>query len=204
MSAPAVPPYVTGHGLLAGKTVVVTAAAGSGIGFATAKRCVEEGARVLISDRHEKRLAASAEELGVPGIACDVTVESSVAALFAGAVAELGTIDVLINNAGLGGTAEVHEMTDEQWSVVLDVTLNGTFRAMRAGLNQMYAQGVGSDRQQRLGARLAGPGRPGALCRGEGRGDGPDPLRSDRGRAARGADQRRRPLVWRCTPTWPR
>ena len=137
------PPYVPGHGLLTGKRVLITAAAGSGIGFATAKRCVEEGATVIISDKHERRCAESASQLGVVGIPCDVTDESSVQALFAGAVDSLGAIDVLVNNAGLGGTAEMHEMTDDQWGVVLDVTLNGTFRCMRAGLQHMYGNGAG-------------------------------------------------------------
>ena len=77
------------------------------------------------------------------GIACDVTDEASVQALIAGAAEELGGIDVLINNAGLGGTAELHEMTDEQWNIVLDVTLNGTFRVTRAALRLMYEQGSG-------------------------------------------------------------
>ncbi len=54
-----------------------------------------------------------------------------------------GRIDVMINNAGLGGTASVLEMTDEQWSRVLDVTLNGTFRCTRAALRQLVAQGHG-------------------------------------------------------------
>lgn len=137
------PSYVPAHELLNGKTVLITAAAGTGIGFATAKRCVEEGATVVISDKHERRCAESAEELGVLGIACDVTEEESVQALINGATQHLGAIDVLINNAGLGGTAELHEMTDAQWSVVLDVTLNGTFRCMRAGLNHMYPRGKG-------------------------------------------------------------
>ena len=137
------PPYVPGHGLLTGKRVLITAAAGTGIGFATAKRCVEEGATVVISDKHERRCGESASELGVVGIPCDVTDEASVQALFAGAVEALGTIDVLVNNAGLGGTAELHEMTDDQWSIVLDVTLNGTFRCMRAGLQHMYTRGSG-------------------------------------------------------------
>jgi 3-oxoacyl-[acyl-carrier protein] reductase len=132
------PPYVEGHGLLAGKGVLVTAAAGTGIGFATAKRCAEEGARVVISDRHERRLGESAGELGVLGVPCDVTREDDVQALFHAASTELGGIDVVVNNAGLGGTAPLHEMTDEQWSVVLDVTLNGTFRCTRAALNHMY------------------------------------------------------------------
>lgn len=137
------PTYVTGHGLLTGKRVLVTAAAGSGIGSSTARRCLEEGARVVISDKHERRLAETAAELGVVGIPCDVTDEDSVRNLFAAAGAELGGIDVLVNNAGLGGTAELHEMTDDQWSVVLDVTLNGTMRCTRAALNVMYAQGSG-------------------------------------------------------------
>ena len=52
------PPYPSSHNLLEKKKVVITAAAGSGIGFATAKRCIEEGAEVLISDVHENRLLA--------------------------------------------------------------------------------------------------------------------------------------------------
>ena len=137
------PPYVEGHALLDGKGVLVTAAAGTGIGFATAKRCREEGARVVISDKHERRLGESAAALGVPGIPCDVTQEDDVQRLFADAASELGGVDVLVNNAGLGGTAELHEMTDEQWLVVLDVTLNGTFRCTRAALTHMYERGSG-------------------------------------------------------------
>ena len=89
------------------------------------------------------RLGETATELGVTGIQCDVTNEESVQALIAGAAAELGGIDVLVNNAGLGGTALVHEMTDDQWNIVLDVTLNGTFRVTRAALNHMYPRGAG-------------------------------------------------------------
>jgi 3-oxoacyl-[acyl-carrier protein] reductase len=136
--SPARPDYVTGHGLLEGLGVVVTAAAGSGIGSATARRCLEEGARVIIADRHERRLAETAAELGVTGIPCDVTDEAAVQNLVDAAARELGGIDVWVNNAGLGGTAEVHEMTDEQWEAVLGVTLTGTFRCTRAVLGHMY------------------------------------------------------------------
>jgi len=83
--------YPRSHGLLEGKTVVVTAAAGTGIGFATAKRCIEEGARVMVSDAHERRLGSAAAELGVASAVCDVTDEGSVGRLFAGALAELGS-----------------------------------------------------------------------------------------------------------------
>lgn len=142
-SSTSAPAYVPGHGLLTGKNVLITAAAGSGIGSSTARKCLEEGARVVISDKHERRLAETAAELGVPGIPCDVTDESSVQNLISAAAGELGGIDVLINNAGLGGTAELHEMTDDQWSIVLDVTLNGTMRCTRAALRHMYERGHG-------------------------------------------------------------
>nr|BFE60712.1 SDR family oxidoreductase [Dactylosporangium thailandense] len=132
-----------GHGLLAGRTVLVTAAAGTGIGFATAERCLEEGATVAISDRHERRLAETAERLGVLGVPCDVTDEAQVQRLFDTVTERLGGLDVLVNNAGLGGTANIVDMTDEQWSTVLDVTLTGTFRCTRAALRHMMPRGRG-------------------------------------------------------------
>jgi 3-oxoacyl-[acyl-carrier protein] reductase len=137
------------HGLLSGKTVLVTAAAGTGIGFATAKRCVEEGARVAISDRHERRLGEAAlrlasingeKPLAVP---CDVTVEDDVRRLFDTVAGEYGHLDVAVNNAGLGGDTPLADMTDEQWFRVLDVTLNGTFRCTRAALRHMLPRGSG-------------------------------------------------------------
>jgi 3-oxoacyl-[acyl-carrier protein] reductase len=128
------------HRLLEGKRVLVTAAAGTGIGFATAERCLAEGATVTVSDKHERRLAEAAERLGgVRAVPCDVTQQADVDRLFA----EAGEIDILVNNAGLGGMANLVDMTDEQWSIVLDVTLNGTFRCTRAALQRMQAQGSG-------------------------------------------------------------
>jgi 3-oxoacyl-[acyl-carrier protein] reductase len=139
------PEYPAGHGLLAGKTVLVTAAAGTGIGFATAKRCVEEGARVVISDIHERRLRESADEIGAIGVLANVTSEDDVQRLVAAAVeAGDGALDVLVNNAGLGGTARLDEMTDEQWFSVLDVTLTGTMRMTRAALQHMTTSGSGA------------------------------------------------------------
>ncbi|OXM58071.1 short chain dehydrogenase [Amycolatopsis thailandensis] len=139
-----VPKYPEGANLLRDKVVVVTAAAGTGIGSAVAKRALEEGARVVISDWHERRLGEKAAELGdVHAIPCDVTQEDQVRALVDGAAAHYGRIDVLVNNAGLGGTKSIVDMTDEEWSRVIDVTLNGTFRATRAAVNRFIAQGDG-------------------------------------------------------------
>ena len=142
------PPHPS-HGLLAGRIVLVTAAAGTGIGFAAARRCAEEGARVVISDKHERRLGEAAEQLAeISGerplaVPCDVTAEAQVQRLFDAAIAEHGHLDVVVNNAGLGGDTPLVEMTDEQWSAVLDVTLGGTFRCTRAALRHMIPRGSG-------------------------------------------------------------
>jgi 3-oxoacyl-[acyl-carrier protein] reductase len=146
---PSAPLPPGGHHLLDGKTVLITAAAGTGIGFATARRCLEEGASVMISDIHERRLLDTAEclekEVGRrPAHAlCNVTKQEEVDALVAAAIEALGHVDVLVNNAGLGGYARIADMTDEQWNVVLDVTLNGTFRMTRAVLPHMTGRGLG-------------------------------------------------------------
>jgi 3-oxoacyl-[acyl-carrier protein] reductase len=134
----------TGHSLLAGKVALVTAAAGTGIGSATARRLQAEGATVVISDAHERRLAETAAELGEPlAVPCDVTDEDQVQHLFAAAVERHGRIDVVVNNAGLGGTAGIVDMTDDQWHKVVDVTLTGTFRCTRAALRVLCPQGSG-------------------------------------------------------------
>jgi 3-oxoacyl-[acyl-carrier protein] reductase len=78
------PPSPTSQALRAAKTVLVTASAGTGIGVAAARRCAEEGATVMLSDIHERRLADSAERLAkitggsVPHQVCDVTSEEQV------------------------------------------------------------------------------------------------------------------------------
>lgn len=142
------PDYVPGHDLLTGKTVVVTAAAGAGIGAAVVRRALEEGARaVVLGDTHERRLKEAHETLAaefgaerVAAVRCDVTVEDEVVALI-DAAEPFGGVDVMVNNAGLGGTASVLEMTDEQWSRVLDITLTGTFRCIRAAGRRMVDTG---------------------------------------------------------------
>jgi 3-oxoacyl-[acyl-carrier protein] reductase len=139
---------MNGHALLEDKVVAVTAAAGTGIGSAAARRCLEEGARVVISDHHERRLAEAmaalrADHADVHAVPCDVTDEAQVNRMIGEAVTRFGRLDVMINNAGLGGTASVLDMTDDEWTRVLDVTLNGTFRCTRAALRQFVAQGGG-------------------------------------------------------------
>ena len=145
------PDYVPGHGLLRGKSVLVTAAAGAGIGFAVAKRAAEEGCRALfISDVHERRLNEAVQtlqkETGLQAIysqLCDVSQEAQVQALIDQANQTMGGIDVLVNNAGLGTSKKIVDMADEEWDKVIGVTLTGTFRVTRAALKVMQPQGKG-------------------------------------------------------------
>jgi 3-oxoacyl-[acyl-carrier protein] reductase len=156
---PVPPVEPPGHGLLAGKIALVTAAAGTGIGSATARRLLLEGAAVVISDAHERRLGETAGELAglastggaaspadpEPPLAvpCDVTDEVQVRDLFGAAIERYGHLDVVVNNAGLGDTADLVDMSDDQWHRVVDVTLTGTFRCTRAALRILCRQGSG-------------------------------------------------------------
>ncbi|WP_241777988.1 SDR family oxidoreductase, partial [Streptomyces sp. CT34] len=101
-------------------------------------------------DAHARRLTESATALAaefgadrVAGLPCDVTDEAQVEALLTLAEERHGRLDIVVNNAGLGGAAELVEMTDAQWDKVIDVTLNGTFRCTRAALRRMRAAGGG-------------------------------------------------------------
>ncbi len=145
------PEYVAGHNLLAGKSVLITAAAGAGIGFAAAKKALEEGCRGLtISDVHAGRLEQAVANLQtdypnvtIAGQLCDVTQEAQVQELVAGAEQRHDGVDVLINNAGLGGTRKLVDMPDDEWVRVIDITLTGTMRMMRAILPAMQSRQAG-------------------------------------------------------------
>lgn len=145
------PQYVAGHGLVKDKAVLITAAAGAGIGFAAAVKAAEEGARaVVISDIHEGRLIKSVEKLkadtglqAVYGKVGNVVIEDDVQALVAYADDVTNGIDILINNAGLGTSKLLVEMEDDEWMKVIDVTLNGTMRMTRCMMKAMQARGTG-------------------------------------------------------------
>jgi len=104
----------------------------------------------VISDIHERRLGEAADkieaETGVrpETVMCNVTKEDEVQAMFELATEKMGHVDILMNNAGLGGYAKIVDMTDDQWNLVLDVTLNGCFRCTRAAMKHMIPRGKGA------------------------------------------------------------
>lgn len=149
----AVPPYPSGHGLLGGRVVVVTASAGTGIGFATAQRCAEEGATVVLSDHHERRLGESRERLAeVAGneplaVPCDVTDEDAVQRLFDATVEAHGRIDVLVNNAALYGSLHFvpfEQLDEAEWDAVMNVNVKSIWQCCRAVVPAMKERRSGS------------------------------------------------------------
>jgi NAD(P)-dependent dehydrogenase (short-subunit alcohol dehydrogenase family) len=132
-------------GRVQGKVAIVTGAA-SGLGAASAKRLAEEGAAVMLTDRDTASGEAVAEAIVTIGgkaafMAHDVTSEADWQAVVAGTVAAFGRVDVLINNAGVGGGAPLMEMSLEAWRGLMAINLDGVFLGMRQVAPAMAAAG---------------------------------------------------------------
>lgn len=131
------------------KVAFLTAAAGAGIGQATARAMAEEGAKVVLTDAHAKRPFGVAEaiekETGVEtlGIQCDVTQLDQVQSSIQAALDRFGRIDILFNNAGINRLSPVAEMSDEVWDLVINTCLRGTFYMCRAVLPTMMKHRFG-------------------------------------------------------------
>ncbi|MCK0162483.1 3-oxoacyl-ACP reductase family protein [Marinobacter sp. S6332] len=131
------------------KRILVTGGA-SGLGLAAVERCLQEGARVVLADLSSSEGAQEARRLSVEyGGRClfvpvDVTSTAEVDALVDKTVSELGGLDGVFNNAGIGGLSAAVDYPDDDYLRVIDINLNGVFRVARASLRQMYMQGSGS------------------------------------------------------------
>ena len=131
------------------RVALVTAAAGAGIGQATARAMAKEGAHVIIADAHEERSSVVAETIGheygvqALGLACDVTDKDDVERAVRTVLERFDRIDILVNNAGTNRPCQVVDMTDEMWEIVINTSLRGTFYCCRAVLPAMMAQNSG-------------------------------------------------------------
>lgn len=134
---------------LAGQTAVVTGAA-QGLGLGIATRLANDGAYTVMVDMQADKVAAAADELKsqqmeVEAVALDITDSDAVDVFFASQSAARGTIDVLVNNAGLGqDVARIVNLPNQHWDDVLRVTLTGTFYCCRAAAQIMERQESGS------------------------------------------------------------
>jgi len=137
-------------GALEGQVAIVTAAAGAGIGQAIARRFAEEGAQVLLSDAHARRVqemaAAMSKDYGREfiGLEVDVTNVAQVQGMVQTALDRYGQVDILVNNAGINRLEPVWEMSDETWDLVIGVNLTGTFHCTRAVLPHMIERKRGA------------------------------------------------------------
>ncbi len=133
---------------LDGKVAVVTGAS-SGIGVALAEGLAAAGARVALAARRRERLDALAEHLRARGaeahaFGCDVASREQVEQLARDVTAQLGVVDVLVNNAGIGDVVPAEHEPVEGFSTILDVNLVGTFRCAQRFGRDMLAAGHGS------------------------------------------------------------
>jgi glucose 1-dehydrogenase len=126
---------------LENKTAIVTGAA-RGIGLAIAKRFIEEGANVVLSDIDELAGSASAKHLGAKAafVRCDVGNSNEVQNLVEAAVKNFGGIDILVNNAGIVSGADFLELKESEFDRVVRVNLKGSFLAAQAAAKKMVAQ----------------------------------------------------------------
>jgi NADP-dependent 3-hydroxy acid dehydrogenase YdfG len=129
---------------LAGRVAVVTGAS-SGIGGATARLLAKEGCNVVLAARREDRLIALAAELGEGTLVAptDVSDPAACAALVARTLERFGSLDILINNAGLGLYGSIAEGDPEDWRKMFDVNVLGVLYTTRAAVRQMLRQGAG-------------------------------------------------------------
>ena len=131
------------------KVAFCTAAAGAGIGQATARMFAREGAKVVITDMHLERCSAVADEIqndfGVHALAmqCDVTSRKDIETAINETMERFGKIDILFNNAGTNRPSQIVDITDEVWDLVINTCLRGTFYCCRAILPIMMKQDFG-------------------------------------------------------------
>ncbi|MGJ9422462.1 3-oxoacyl-ACP reductase FabG [Aeromicrobium sp. CF3.5] len=133
--------------LLEGRVAVITGGA-QGIGLSIARTYVEHGARVVLGDLDAASARASASDLGgdevAIGVRCDVTSADEVQTLIDAAISTFGSLDVFVNNAGITRDATMRTMTEDDFDLVVDVHLKGTWNGTRLAAAHMRQHGSGA------------------------------------------------------------
>jgi 3-oxoacyl-[acyl-carrier protein] reductase len=127
---------------LTGKACIVTGAT-SGIGAATARLLVDEGANVLLVARNPERVREAASELSEVGVAYDITQPAAARKIVADCEEAFGRIDVLVNSAGTSDVLAIDELTDEEWELQWQLNVMGPMRLMEAAAPRMAERGWG-------------------------------------------------------------
>ena len=152
--------------LLKDKVAIVTGAASlRGIGWATAKRFADEGARVALLDLDAAAAQGAALEIGAShrGYACDVRDEAACRATVQAVLREFGTVDILVNNAGVSQSLRLMDSSQQDYDLVMDVSVRGAYNMSRAVVPHMRSRRtgaivcMGSVAAQRGGGVLGGP-----------------------------------------------
>ena len=140
---------VNGSFSVEGQNVIITGSS-QGIGRTTAERFAHEGANVVVSSRSEEKInevVDGIEDSGAPGraiaVECDVRERESVENLVDTAVAEFGSLDSMVNNAGASFMAGFDDISENGWKTIVDINLHGTFHGAQVAGQQMQAQGDG-------------------------------------------------------------
>lgn len=131
---------------LCGKTAFITGS-GRGIGAAIARALASQGADIWLSDVNEELLNATVDAMRrefpkrkVEGVLCDVTSPKEIDAAIC-RIKENGSLEILVNNAGINLRAPVENITDELWQKMIDTNVTGVFRVSRAALPLLKARG---------------------------------------------------------------
>ncbi len=152
---------------LENKVAIVTGAS-SGIGLATVKKFIAEGAKVVMADINEEAGNKIAQELGLDFIKTDVSKTADIEEMVKTCLDKFGRVDILVNNAGIYRTYNLHETSEEDWDTVLNVNLKSVFLGSKRVIPEMLKQGTGKIINIASIAGLVGFAQSGVYCASKG------------------------------------